>query len=372
MAPPTLLEIYKHQCTLTRNLQLGIIVLFSDDLLMLNSIQTLRALAAWLVVFHHYMQIAHNFKLTDGVSLALFKYGAIGVDLFFVISGFVIYLSASAKSVTPQTFALHRIARIAPAYWAFTMITAALLIYAPGVVPLTLYDPVFLIKSLLFIPAQNPSGIGIFPIITVGWTLNYEMAFYVVFLFSLFAPAKLRIPAIVVGVFLLRKAVPELGGDFVFFKNKIVYEFLFGIFIAYAFQKGLIQKIPTTIAVLMAAIALWKIVGNGPVSHDPFRSGLPCAAILVAAVSQERYFSRIGFFGKLGDWSYSTYLCHVLVICLMIEVQRILNLNDWTTFALIVLGIGAVSCASFNLVERPISRFTKNKSKSSLPVNPSA
>ena len=340
--------------------------------LMLNSIQILRALAAWLVVFHHYMQIAHNFELTDSLSVTLFKYGAIGVDLFFIISGFVIYLSASGKTQTPKKFAMHRIARIAPAYWLFTLITAAILIYAPGIIPLTLYQPLFLIKSLLFIPAQNPAGIGLFPIITVGWTLNYEMAFYAIFFFSLYAPAKLRIPAIVIGVLLLRQAVPELGGDFSFFTNNIIFEFLFGIFIAYAYQKGLIKKIPTAIAVLMTAVAIWKIAWYGPVNHDPFRSGLPCAAIVMAAVSQERYFSRIGFLGKLGDWSYSTYLCHVLVMCLMIQVQQALNLDNWTTFALITLGIGAVSCASFTLIERPISRLTKAKVRATLPINPTA
>lgn len=339
---------------------------------MLNSIQTLRALAAWLVVFHHYMQVAHNFTLTDAVSVSLFKYGSIGVDLFFVISGFVIYLSTAGKTQTPKTFALHRIARIAPAYWLFSLITAVVLIYTPGVVPMTLYEPLFLLKSLFFVPAQNPAGIGIYPIVTMGWTLNYEMAFYAIFFLSLYAPAKFRIPAIVLGVVLLRKFVPELGGDLIFFKNKIVYEFLFGIFIAYAYQKGLIQKIPTAIAAVVTAVALWKIVSYGEVSHDPFRAGLPCAAILIAAVSQERYFARIGIIRTLGDWSYSTYLCHVLVMCAMIQVQKALGLDDWTTFALIVAGIGLASCASFNLIERPISRLTKTKMKVGLPVTPSA
>lgn len=338
---------------------------------MLNSIQTLRALAAWLVVFHHYMQVAHNFELTDTISVSLFKYGSIGVDLFFVISGFVIYLSASGKTQTPTTFAMHRIARIAPAYWLFSFVTAVVLIYAPGVVPMTMYDPLFLIKSLLFIPAQNPAGIGLYPIVTVGWTLNYEMAFYAIFFLSLFAPAKLRILAIVIGVLLLRKFLPKLGDDFLFFKNKIVYEFLFGVFIAYAHQKGLIQKIPAVIAVFMTGMAIWIIIGYGEVSHDPFKAGLPCAAILIAAVSQERYFSRIGLIGKLGDWSYSTYLCHVLVICAMVQLQNALSLNEWATVALIVLGIGLVSCASFNLVEKPISRLTKAKSKVGSAIAPS-
>ena len=318
------------------------------------------------------MQVAYNFKLTDPLSVSLFKYGSIGVDLFFVISGFVIYLSTSGKTQTPKTFALHRVARIVPAYWLFSIITAVVIIYAPGVIPLTLYESSFFIKSLFFIPAQNPSGIGLYPIVTMGWTLNYEMAFYAIFFLSLYAPAKWRIPAIVIGVLLMRKWLPELGGDFIFFKNKIVYEFLFGIFIAYAYQKGLIQKIPTAIAALMTAIAVWKVVSYGEVSHDPFRAGLPCAAILIAAVSQERYFSRIGFLGKLGDWSYSTYLCHVLVMCAMIQLQQVLNLDNWTTFALIVLAVGVVSCASFNLIERPISKISKAKAKVGSPAAPTA
>lgn len=155
---------------------------------MLNSIQTLRALAAWIVVFHHYMQVAFKFSLTDPVSVALYKYGAVGVDLFFVISGFVIYLSASQKHQSPGIFALHRLARIAPAYWSFTLATVATLLIVPGIVPLTMYEPVFLLKSLFFIPAQNPSGIGLYPVVTMGWTLNYEMAFYVIFFLALYLP----------------------------------------------------------------------------------------------------------------------------------------------------------------------------------------
>lgn len=339
---------------------------------MLNSIQTLRALAAWLVVFHHYMQVAHKFKLTDPISVALFKYGAIGVDLFFVISGFVIYLSASGKNQSPKIFAMHRIARIAPAYWLFTLITAAVLIYAPGVMALTLYEPMFLIKSLLFIPAQNPSGIGFFPIITVGWTLNYEMAFYAIFFLSLYLPKNLRILTIAAGVLLLCTTLPKLGGDLVFFNNKIVYEFLLGIFIAYAYQKGLIQKIPTTIAALMTAVAIWQIIRLGAVTHDPFESGLPCAAILIAAVSQERYFSRIGLMRRLGDWSYSTYLCHILVMCVMLKIQQTFNLDDWTTLTLIVIAIGIISCASFTLIEKPLSSLARKKVKISTPVTPTA
>jgi len=335
---------------------------------MLNSVQTLRALAAWLVVLHHYMQLVYNFTLTDPVSTALHTYGAIGVDLFFIISGFVIYISASGKKVTPAVFAVHRLARIAPAYWMFTLLTAAALLISPTFVPLTQFEPLFLLKSLFFIPAQNPSGIGAFPLITVGWTLNYEMAFYGVFLLSFYCPKTARPALIALGLFLLCKLVPRLGDDFAFYDNQIIYEFLFGIFIAIAHQKGWTTKIPLLMAIALIAIALAMIIHNGPVGHRPLKSGLPCALILLAAVSLERFFSRRAFMAKLGDWSYSTYLCHVLVICAMARLQQWINLNTTVTFVLIITTILAVSYASFTFIEKPISNLAKRSSRGSIPA----
>ncbi len=330
---------------------------------MLNSIQTLRALAAWLVVGHHYIQVAHNFPLNDPVSASLHKYGAIGVDLFFIISGFVIHISASGKTVTPSMFAFHRLARIAPAYWLFTLITAVTLIFLPGAIPLTQFEPVFMLKSLLFMPAQNPSGIGMYPLLTVGWTLNYEMAFYAIFLISLFLPRTYRIPAITLSIALLCKALPSIGGDLAFYNNPIVFEFLFGILIAYAYQNGLVQRINLLAAAFMTSAALAAIVYFDQVTHSPLKSGLPCAIILLSALSQERFFTRTAATNKLGDLSYSTYLCHVLVICYMVKLQQLLNLNTTVTLAMIVVITIVVSWFSFHLIERPISNLAKTGMK---------
>jgi len=330
---------------------------------MLNSIQSLRALAAWMVVFHHYMQLVHNFQLSDPISVSMQRYGAMGVDLFFVISGFVIYLSATGKDISPSTFIRHRLARVAPAYWVFTLITAAILILLPGTVPLTLYEPLFMLKSLMFIPAQNPSEIGLYPLMTVGWTLNYEMAFYIVFLGSLFFPQKFRIPLIILGVYLLYKAIPKLGGSFAFYGNPIVFEFIFGILIAYAHQKKLVQRIHLLPAFLMTAVSVAVIIYLGQTTHSPLKSGLPCAIILLAAISQERFFTRIDFINKLGDWSYSTYLCHVLIISGMVKIQQSLNLDHITTFILIIGLVIAVSGLSFHLIEKPISKRLKRNER---------
>lgn len=328
---------------------------------MLNSIQTLRALAAWMVVFHHCSQLIYSDKLSNPIISAFYLYGSIGVDIFFIISGFVIYISASGKNVTPTTFAMHRLARIAPAYWLFTLITAGFLLFSPHFVLLTQVEPLFLLKSLFFIPAQNPSGIGPFPLITMGWTLNLEMAFYAIFLLSLYAPKNFRVPLIALGVFTLCTLVPLLGGDLAFYENKIVYEFLFGILVAITYQKGWIQSIPSKAAFALLFLSIFLIVRYGPVSHKLIKSGLPCALLLISAVALEKYFSRAAFIAKLGDWSYSTYLCHVLAISSMYRLQKSFNLNDGVTLALIVATVLATSYLSFTFVEKPVSNLAKKR-----------
>ncbi|MDF9756052.1 acyltransferase family protein [Pseudomonas hunanensis] len=330
---------------------------------MLNSIQILRALAAWAVVFHHYLQITYDFTLTDPLSTLFHRYGAIGVDLFFVISGFVIYLSATRQSVTPLEFATHRIARIAPAYWLFTALTAAVLVYLPGVIPLTVFEPIFFLKSLFFIPAMNPSGIGYFPLMTVGWTLNYEMAFYTVFFGSLFLPARFRIAALVLGILVLRKLLPEAGGAFEFYKNKIIYEFLFGVLIGVLYQRGALNAIASWAAVGLLAIALYIMAKAGEATHTPFQSGLPCALIVIAALSQEHRMKNMTRLNALGNWSYSTYLCHIPILSLMLVVQKNMALPPALSLIGSIILITLVSAASFNLVERPIAKYMKKKAQ---------
>jgi peptidoglycan/LPS O-acetylase OafA/YrhL len=330
---------------------------------LLNSVQFLRALAAWLVFGHHYIQVLYNFTLTDPLSLFLQRYGSIGVDLFFVISGFIIYLSVSGKTITPYTFAVHRLARIVPAYGLFTIATALFCIYMPGLIPLTKYEPVFLLKSLFFIPAVNPSGIGFFPILTVGWTLNFEMAFYLIFMISLFNSFKFRIPILIVGLMLLCTLIPKLDGGFEFYSNKIVYEFLFGIFIALAYQKHFIQKISLKLAILLFVLAISVIALLGQVTHDPLKQGIPCAVILISALSQEKSFRSKGFFNKLGDWSYSTYLCHVMVICLMSYFNNIFGMNPFFQCLSTIVVVIIISALSFSLIEKPLITVAKLRLK---------
>ncbi|NOT83581.1 MAG: acyltransferase family protein [Methylococcaceae bacterium] len=69
-----------------------------------KSLQALRGLSAWLVVYHHYMQMVHHFHYQSSVGAFFVNYGGMGVDVFFIISGFIMYYSMMLKPRPPKAF----------------------------------------------------------------------------------------------------------------------------------------------------------------------------------------------------------------------------------------------------------------------------
>lgn len=146
---------------------------------MLNNIQVLRAVAALAVVVHHALA---ELQVRFGVpSLGLLdSVGRAGVDLFFVISGFIMFHATHETPQTPLRFWTNRVVRIAPLYWLMTLLVAGLWLagLAPfGVAKLNVQD---VLSSLAFLPDVRADG-SPYPVLAVGWTLVYEMYFYVLF-----------------------------------------------------------------------------------------------------------------------------------------------------------------------------------------------
>ena len=323
---------------------------------MLTSIQLLRAMAAWVVIVHHFVQI---FSPSSGGSFDRFfgGYGGIGVDVFFVISGFVMYKSTHERNVSPGSFIFNRLTRIVPAYWLYTCLTAALLLTIPGLIPSTVFEPVFFLKSLFFIPEKNPSGIGAFPLVTVGWTLNYEMAFYVVFTLALCVWSDVRLAAIVIGMYLLQTEFPKIGVNATYYANTICNDFVMGLIVGVIHCKHRL-KMPLPAALILAIGSLW-LIGKHPHSHDPYQVGLPCAILMAAVLSQESRLKIPAWIINLGDWSYSTYLCHVIVLSIGHKLMAIFGLGPWITFAACSVTIAFVSWLSYNFVEIRASTYLK-------------
>jgi len=333
---------------------------------MLISIQGLRAVAAWLVVIHHVMQIFYGFNGKDWFSVFFSRYGSIGVDIFFVISGFVIFLSTAGKDISCARFFSNRLIRIAPAYWVYTLLTALLIINFEGLIPFSLFEMGFLFKSLLFIPALNPSGIGYYPVLTVGWTLNFEMAFYLIFAMALFFSKGYRLPYILACMVIMQMGMHKLFPAGAFYNSSRVYEFFCGIVIAVVFQSGWLRKVGWLLASVLIFISLNSIASAyGSQGLDMgdrlIYVSIPCAVIVAALVSQEKRLQHFEYFTRLGDWSYSTYLSHVIILSVAYRTMETWEVPPLISILTALVAIMAISYLSFTFVESKSSKLLKRQ-----------
>ena len=321
---------------------------------MLYSLQALRAFAAWVVVCHHFMQIFFDFKASGPIGQLLTDRGAVGVDIFFVISGLVIYLSTRDKTIEPRQFLLNRVLRIVPAYWFYTLAMAGLLLVASRWMPHQEFDWHHLLLSLLFVPAENPGGYGLYPTLNVGWTLNFEMFFYLLFGLAFLVRQRHQLLLVTVALLLVSEVLGRLGVLSRFYNNDIIYEFLLGIGLGVLYRRGLIREgIWMPLALLaVAGYAIYHLDASQRLLHW----GLPSALVVLAFVSLEPLFAGNRLLKALGDCSYSVYLIHVLVLYAGWFASERLNLSPYAVFALCVPLIAGLSWASYLLLEQRLYR----------------
>jgi len=150
------------------------------------TIQALRAIAALLVVVYHAFDMwgARIDSAAPGIS---WTNGAAGVDIFFVISGFVMVASSRRIASQPHagwTFIQQRIVRIVPLYWLLTTAKLILVFFFADLALRSGIDFDYVARSYLFFPVVD--GAGHFrPLLPVGWTLTYEFLFYLLFALAL-------------------------------------------------------------------------------------------------------------------------------------------------------------------------------------------
>jgi exopolysaccharide production protein ExoZ len=320
-----------------------------------ETIQILRAVAATSVVYFHTFADPH--------------FGRFGVDIFFVISGFVMAMIV-AGGQTATEFALQRIIRIAPLYWTLTTVFLVAAKIRPDLAPST--DPTLLdyIRSLLFIPYFKEDG-TLCPILTVGWTLNYEMFFYSCIWVSMgiFRRGVLWITLglLVVAYVLLGKAInnPITGA---FFGNEILVEFLFGMVLFELYMRG-VTRGSVPILLLGAAVAFCFMVTadtNQFVVNRALIFGVPSAILVYFVTGLQsainiRSAKIIGILVGIGNASYATYLTHYFVIQSIkkLVVNKInASFNPlWLCLTVVVaLTIGHVVD---RFIDRPINRLLK-------------
>lgn len=316
---------------------------------MLVSVQALRALAAWVVVFHHVMQVFFDFQADSFVGRLFAERGAVGVDIFFVISGLVIYLSTQGKRITPWRFMLNRVLRIVPAYWLYSLMAALIIAFANPVMPVQEFDLHHLLLSLFFIPVENPGGFGLYPTLNVGWTLNYEMFFYLLFALTFIFTERLRLVFIVLSltVFGLLATQPWMSD---FYRNSIVYEFVFGMGLGVIYTRGWIRQ-GFWLPLLVIAASLLTIY-HFDNSMRLLHWGVPSALIVAACIAMEPCFQGNRLISHMGDCSYSVYLLHVIVLSLGWYLQARLELAPALVIAACIPVIALAAWGSYELIEK--------------------
>lgn len=339
---------------------------------MLVQLQYTRAIAALLVVyFHSVLQLERIHPDTMFVS---FRFGETGVDLFFVLSGFVMWLTTANRNLGPIEFFRRRVERILPLYWVLTLLASAIAFFLPSYLKSTSFDLQHLLASLFFVPWINPASAAkelITPVIIPGWTLNYEMYFYLVFGGVLLLPRSARIPtlsAIFVALFLLINLVPLEGVLASFYGNAIIFEFLAGVLIAKLYLDT--RLLPHGLAICLVLIAFAGLVVIDAASWDVpriFGAGLPAALVIYGLVSIDfSKFTEVKFLHLLGDASYSLYLTHVFTLVAVRIFYRIQPF-DWANSSVVFLSVSLTSSVlvgllSYWLFEKPVGNYLKNRS----------
>ncbi len=188
------------------------------------------------------MKIINNKMGIAGPSFPEFEAGAFGVDIFFAISGFVMYSTTSATNTSAQKFLRDRAIRILPLYWLITILLGISALVIPSLFNNFEVHPTQIVESLLFIPFYNEDG-NIRPILSMGWTLHYEVAFYLVTACCIAVNINKQNKALTAAVFitLLSIAISSFNAELKFSFLQLVaplsIEFLFGATTAFIFTR---------------------------------------------------------------------------------------------------------------------------------------
>lgn len=343
---------------------------------MLLSLQILRAVAALLVLaLHVQYEVVQRLGFAAAPSL---HFGSAGVDIFFVVSGFIMVWSTRGTAGQPgaaRGFMARRLVRIVPLYWLMTtVLLVGMLAWPPPQFPGV--DPLHLVASYLFVPWPNPGYAGEHaPFYGLGWTLNHEMFFYLVFAACLgFAQQTgVRLVAGLLAAFaLFGQLIPDLPYPVQIWSRPIILEFVAGALIAQLKLRGTGLSVPVRLGLIAVGCAL--LVGTEWLDFDMARErrwllwGVPAALIMAGAVLGPEppihgLLARL--LVLLGDASYSIYLVHFLVLSFsrrlltrLLDVQAIGAFGYALCAAALALG---VSVAVHLLVERPIHRVLLNR-----------
>jgi peptidoglycan/LPS O-acetylase OafA/YrhL len=346
----------------------------------LSSLQVLRGFAASLVVFHHAARAFTANWPADAAPPGFWIFsserivgaGAIGVDIFFLISGFIMVFVSPPyvnREKPARDFIIRRTIRVYPMYAIATSLIIAIAFLRfyrhSSIATLPPISLSRIVAAFAFVPTFDENG-NVQPILGVGWTLFYEMFFYVCFA-AVVAVFRRRIIGPLTVIFCAANATAWIFGahDAIskFFANTIVFEFLFGCAIGSLFQR---RAITAAYAWPLLFIGLGLMIAGSafafPESARFIFWGIPSMIVLLSCLKLElAHIKCPRVLLLLGDASYSVYLFQVIVIYESRDIAR--KLIDLSRFPgdLVVLVFAILAIISgtivYRLVEAPLNSF---------------
>ena len=330
----------------------------------LDGLQIVRAVAALSVVFYH---VGQEFGVTviRGIKLS---WGIAGVDLFFVISGFIIARTMS-RCPTGREFAVRRIARILPLYWGATILVAMVANIEPTLLKSTHASLVEIIKSMLFIPYVRSSG-AIQPVLFPGWTLNYEAFFYALCGLALIAKLSVRTVAVVmIGLASIGYIANPVSLFARFYTEPFLLEFVTGILVYELLSKYSLSATQRRALLVSGALLIITQISLGmelaSLAWRPLLVAVPFALVVVGSTSPEPLRTAGGrAFAMLGDSSFALYLLHPFVMRIVHLTFSRLGLNAINSAAIATLAAAsaaiALAIAVYRVYERPLGKKVTN------------
>ena len=290
---------------------------------------------------------------------------ATGVDIFFVISGFIMWVTTMRRpELTGTAFMKNRVIRIVPLYWLVSLFVLGTVLFAPQLLHTTVFYLPHAIASFVFLPARHPTTGDFWPLLVPGWTLNMEMLFYVLFALSIAwsaGSARLRlawISGLLLAVLLIATVLRSWIDVMNFYANPIILEFLAGTFVGVLYLSGKVRISALWFAALpVGFLLLWR----GQVIVPP---GIPFAgpaATLIVAAALFAPPLKLPLLRRLGDASYSLYLTHVIALS---AVAALWSHQSFVRAPVVfcVLSFGAAVVAAmicYRLVEVPVTASLK-------------
>jgi exopolysaccharide production protein ExoZ len=342
------------------------------------SIQYLRGFAALSVLITHALQ----WPLAE-LNMALLKTGRLGVEVFFVISGFIITIIAGDGPFSPKTFLSRRAFRIIPTYWAATLLITCLALMMPSQFRTTIPTIEGFVKSLLFIPSLEPKA----PLLLLGWTLNFEAFFYLVFASLFFLKSGMR-TVVLFGLFAclvaIGQALTEPTHLEAIYTSPSLIGFIFGTALAQAYRHGMIARLGKYAQYLVVAapfalvtayyaipwesaehVVLWK--------HILMSLGAFSIVLLALACEAQNRMPYVNLLKYLGDGSYSLYLFHIFSVAAVWAVmKRLFDVKQPLTYmagtAIAILAGLAFGLLCHHLVERPLLMVGRKWRRAALPA----